>query len=643
MPNLEFPQMVSPDDFPSKFSTRFITTNEQARIAVQAMLQDDIVLFDTETQGLNPHKDKVLLVQLGSPRLGSFVFDARKVDVGKIVKPILENDKILKIGVNLLFDSKMVKQQYGIDLAAPIFDCQLAELTLTSGLYEGGEARKCASFKRLCEKYLHVDVDKEVRNEFIGMPWGTDISKKPHLINYAAMDVYYPAYVYRMQRSLLVEHGLVKALKLDMDLIPVIRDMELKGVKINASMWRNILAYIEGEKYALESKMHKMINKKIKAAVLWEDAQVVNISSAIQMRDVLNKHFGYELESTAYDNLLEVSTGDKNSLVDMLLEYRGYDKLLTSYGKELLEKIDSGTKRLHPAFFTLGAAQTGRFSSSSPNAQNLPTQVFDIDGNKVSMRDCFIPEKGYKYVIADYSAQEVRIAAHRFKEPLLEAAYREGKDAYKVVGSMMFGVPYNDINKHSKERKRAKVIVLGSNYGGGAGAIKKQCRQAGVFVTFPEAQDLLNKYRDTVSDMTANMNKFAKECLAKGYIDYGYGKKRFINHLISDLHKLDRNSKEYGEAEAQIKRLAKNTPVQGDAAIMTKIALLGIWKVILSNKWDACPVLVIHDEICVEAEDSIADQVKVALEVEMEKAFQEICPGFPNKVDANIFDRWQKE
>lgn len=980
MPNLDFPPMRGPAD--SQIPIHYIDTVSQARMCLDLLRKEDLLGVDTETTGLDPHTCKLFLVQVGNPRIGCYVFDARSLDIGTLLKDLLEDPKILKVLQNAVFDYKFLSHHYGIAMTH-IYDTMLAEMTITAGQYFGGEARKQAGLARQCAKYLKIDLNKELRDWFSKLPHDFNFATKPELIRYAALDVYYPLYIYRMQRDLLIDKELVKAVKVDFDLIPVISAMELHGVTINEKLWRRILAAVEEKFYAVERRIHILLNKKAKQGVLWDDAPVTNISSTKQILDALNDSFDYELQNTQYLTLLE---HQEDELIQNLLEYRALDKIRTAYGTELLDKINPVTKKMHPSYSSLGAAQTGRFciakgtpvetmrdlsvypeppkiedvrvgdyvycydnnlnitlrrvlragctgalpvirvhwegtghhhsgyldltathkvrlisgeyreagklcagdsilalhreigpvisrlyqtgikdplydhrvvfqaftgeqpevvhhldenrknnhisnlrgmprtehsrhhgtncpeerkrrrllglkkaqaasrsyrvgpdhpnwlgltkewmeevlwlhagkptcfrdvygidyetaqkymtlynidyhiiaenftkrgdlidydfyrkaktivrgkdmmkrlvemgigwvrwqriqekfegvpqpvnnhritkienlnmwypvynleveefhnfiaaelcvsnSSAAPNAQQMPTDSYDVGGKSVKIRDCFVASPGYKFIGADYSQQEVRVAAFEFKEPLLEEVYRADKDIYKTIASLIFSIPYDVLTKDSYERKLCKEVVLGSNYGGGAGVVRRSCLKAGLNLSLEEAQAHLRSYKETVPTMVNNMNAYAIKCLEKGVIEFGFGKKRFVHHLIHQMKEFKKNSEEYREIEAKVLRIAKNTRVQGNSAIMTKLALLGIWKRILNNKWDACPVLVVHDEIVVEAKEDCVHDVSSAVKEEMEKAFQIICPGFPNKVDVTISDRWIKD
>lgn len=639
MLNLNFPRMLSPDDPALIDQYHYITTDTHARMVADVLKKESVLGIDTETRGLNPKEDDIILFQIGNPN-GMYVVDASKVDI-RIFKDLLLDPSKLKILQNAVFDYKMLKHQYNLDIVN-IYDTQLAELVLTCGLYDK-DARKKASLLNLSKKWLNVDLNKAIRMDFTKLPKGFNLKSRPDLLLYAALDVYYPIYIYLKQREVLINEELVRGAKFEFECIPSQAHLELGGVTIDTDKWKLLISAIEEQRYLLQSKILKIINKRTPQRVLWEDAPGINIDSQVQLVRQLRK-MGYPVTNTKHRTFMELQ-GDP--LIDLLIKYRKFHKLLKAFGQTILNKI-APDGRLYTNFNQLGAPMTSRQSSSNPNLQQIPNTDFDLPGGKGKgrIRDCFIATPGHKFVLGDYSQQEVRVAGHIFKEPILYANYLADKDLYRTTASLVLDVPYDDIDKNSMERKLFKVIVLASNYGGGPNVIIGQLLESGVTISFDEAREQLKAYRELFTTMNTNMEKLVKISRSRGYVQFALGKKRYLRHMLSQLKKIeDKQSKEYRKLKQRIERIIKNTPVQGTAAVMTKAAVRYIYEEIVKNNWDAKIVLVVHDEIVLEVKDDpvLIEIVGKALKDCMERAFDEFCHGFPNKVDIKVVDKWEKE
>lgn len=627
--------MKKPED---DFEFKYITTLPQAKMAAEVLRREDVILVDTETTGLQPHTSNVHLVQIGNP---NFMFVVNAFDKANVAvfKDVLESKSKLKVLQNAVFDYKMLKYHFDIELNN-MYDTMLAELLLTSGFYGSDEARKHASLAALTKKYLNIELEKTIRMDFTKIPHGFDFSTRPDLLKYSALDVYYPAYIYKMQRSYIIEKGLADAARFEFDLIPVCGGMELAGVAIDVDLWRKFIQDVEVKYYKVQNKINRIFNRHTAQKVLWADAEIVNISSPKQVLNVLNR-MGIPVTDTDHYTFLEYQDVE---IIKLLLEYKRYDKLINAYGETILNKIDPKTNRLHVSFNQLGASATSRMSSNNCNLQQVPTAPINLeDGRSVSLRDCFVPKAGYKFVAGDFSQQEVRIAGHFYDEALLWAAYKEEKDVYRMLASIVFNRPYEDIDKKSFERTLCKTIVLASNYGGGPGVLQRNLLETGIKITEKDAKKYLDKYNDAFPDLNENMSKWIKKCMTKGYVEYNRGRKRFIGHMIHTLNSLRDKPDEYNELRGKIYRRIKNTPIQGNGADMTKSAMLRIWKALKENCIDGNLCLAAHDELVLEVREDQTELAAKLLKQSMEDAFQEVCPGFPNTTSTTVMDKWEKD
>jgi DNA polymerase-1 len=275
------------------------------------------------------------------------------------------------------------------------------------------------------------------------------------------------------------------------------------------------------------------------------------------------------------------------------------------------------TGRIHPDFNQIGA-DTGRFSCTNPNIQQIPATS--------DFRQCFIPAPGYKLVTCDYSQAELRILAQLSQDPAFVEAFQSGGDLHRLTASQMFQVPPDLVDK--KQRSAAKVINFGLAYGRGPAALGVQ-----LGVSTEEAKSLIDQYFKAYAGIQRWLDHAGKEAVRKGYSITLLGRKRYYAPL--DTHDPDYNKK-----RASIERQGKNSPIQGANADMTKLALIGLHEAL--QGYDARVVNTVHDEIVVEAKEDQAEAVCTIVEHEMVKAGQQLLTLVPVVADAKIADFWSK-
>ncbi|MDP2735704.1 MAG: DNA polymerase A family protein, partial [bacterium] len=305
-------------------------------------------------------------------------------------------------------------------------------------------------------------------------------------------------------------------------------------------------------------------------------------------------------------------------LAKLLLEYRGYEKIITSFGENLLSKINPKTGRVHPDYMQIGA-DTGRFACSNPNLQQIPSESL--------FRECFIASPGYQLVIADYSQIELRLMAELSGDAVFVGAFKEDQDLHTLTASQMFGIPIDQVSK--EKRFQAKSINFGLMYGRGARSLAVQ-----LGVSEDEALKLLQKYFSRYGKVRDWLNQASKEAVRLGYSRTLGGRKRYYPKI---------NPGDPG-AERQIsyiERQGKNTPIQGASADMTKYALVYIRERLRKEGLDATPIHTVHDEIVVEARADQAKKTAKLLEEEMMRAGERFLKKVPVKVDAVVSDIWE--
>jgi len=569
----------------------------------------DTIAVDTEADKLDPYLANLILIQIGTPER-AYIFDAQKIKDFSPLKRLFESKKPLKILQNAKFDYKMLKVQTGLELVN-IYDTFLAERILTCG-----ESRGVSSLLALGQKYLHLELDKDWESyDWEGVARSGNITER-HL-KYAALDVLVLFPIFKKQFQQLKSDNLLEVAKLEFACCPVVAEMEIHGSYIDQEKWRRNIRELEQKR----DKVRKRIQNELRP--LYETTQtdlfgnhvdVVNLNSPVQILAAFEK-VGIDIPSTGEAVLKKVN----HPLAKMLLEYRSYEKLITAFGANLLEHIHPKTGRLHPDYMQIGA-DTGRFSCSKPNLQQIPKES--------EFRGCFVAPRGRRLVTADYSQIELRILAEMSGDPALIKAFESGKDLHTFTASQMFSIPEEKV-RHDVERFQAKSINFGLMYGRGARSLAAQLK-----ITDSQAESLLNKYFSQYKQVKKWLDRVAKEAVQKGYSKTMLGRRR--------IHpKPEPGEPGYDRIISSIERKGKNTPIQGTSADMIKYALVFLWRRLRKEKLDAFPIHTVHDEIVVEAAEEDAERVKTVLVEEMKRAGELMLKKVPVVVDAEVSDVWE--
>jgi DNA polymerase I-like protein with 3'-5' exonuclease and polymerase domains len=560
---------------------------------------------DTETTGLDPYSVKLLLIQVATPQK-VYVIDVPRVNPLPL-KPLLESPRILKLLQNAKFDYEILRHLAGIEVCN-LFDTMLAERLLTAGRYG---ARSETGLKALSRNYLGIVMDKTARKGFIGAV-GDQYLESAQLL-YAARDVEVLFGIWRQQAALLRKEKLEKVAQLEFQCVPAVGDMELAGVAVDVARWRLILEGVAVQRDQAAAELTALLDEVMPQRTMF-GVSSINLNSNQQLMEVFRR-LGVELEDTSEATLTKVQAA--HPAVAKLLEYRTHEKTLSAFGEHILGLINPATNRIHPDFQQYGA-DTGRFSCTKPNVQQIPATS--------DFRSCFIAAPGYKLVTCDYSQAELRILAELSEDPGFVSAFVSGGDLHAITASQMFNVPLEQVTK--TQRSAAKSINFGLAYGRGAGSLALQ-----LGVSPDEARALIETYFKAYRGVQKWLDGAARQGVTKGYTTTLLGRKRYYDVPAQ-------TDPDYRSKIASIERQAKNSPIQGGNADMTKIALVYLREAL--QGLDARVVNTVHDEIVVEAAEGIAEQVKHIVEFQMIRAGQEILRHVPVVADAAIGDYWKK-
>ncbi|MBN1162383.1 hypothetical protein JXA34_01410 [Patescibacteria group bacterium] len=601
----------------------YVTSLDQANVALEALEKERVVGVDVEANSLDPFSIILFTVQIGTPTI-SYIFDARKLDLEKFerFKSLLENPKTTKLLMNAKYDYKVLKAQLGINMRN-LYDVMLAELVLNAGI-----GRKFYSLKYLASKYVQVIMDKDTRDKFIKMTKRSNLSED--LLRYGAMDTLVLFPIFEQQIVKLKEEKLINVAKLEFAAVRVVGDMELRGIYIDSKRWKDIIKNLEDKRNIYAVQFQEIIrpyyNYKL-VDLFGNVGNAININSQTQLMDLFNNRLNFNIPSTG-DSIL--STVD-HPVAEVLRNYRKYEKLVSAFGISLLAKLHPKTKRFHPEFNQMGTA-TGRFSCNNPNLQQIPRNT-----EEAPFRECFNPAKGYKLVTADYSSFEMRILAELSNDAKMLKALNEGLDIHSYTASLMFNKPYSaDFkNKYPDLRQIAKPIGFGLMYGmGPIGLVSTLEMQTGTVISKDIAEDYMEKYFASYPSVRDFLETTAKRAVQRGWSMTPAGRKRWFNIP-------DKDDPDYRRKIAQIMREAKNHPIQGTNADAIKFALVYISDRLEKEGVDGGITHTVHDEIVCEIREDQAEDWALIQSEEMVRAAELFISKVEVTSEPFVGDVWE--
>ncbi len=440
------------------------------------------------------------------------------------------------------------------------------------------------SMSRLCTQY--------------GVPEGNSIQEKS--ITVAALnDILYDNIHQTGSATVLTD--------IEIPLATVLVAMEREGVKLD----------IDGIKAFGEEISEKA--EKISREIYEYAGYEFNIGSPKQLGSVLFEKLklsSAKKTKTGYSTNAEVleSLMDKHPIIPLIAEYRALTKLQNTYVTGLL-KVVGEDGRVHSTFKQT-ETRTGRISSAEPNIQNIPVRT--PLGRE--MRRFFTAKDGYLLVDADYSQIELRVLAHISGDEIMKKAFLDGVDIHTVTASQVFNQPIEWVTPDL--RSKAKAVNFGIVYGIGAFSLSKD-----IGVSMTKASEYIRAYLSKYSGIAHYMDKTVAKARHDGYVETMFGRRRYIKELAAK----NKNLQSFGE------RVAKNTPIQGTAADIIKIAMIKVYNRLKESGLDARLILQVHDELIVEAKEDCAEKVALLLKEEMENA---VKLTVPMTVDVNIGKTW---
>ena len=532
------------------------------------------------------------------------------------LKEVLEDEEIQKIGIHLSRDYILLKQE-GITLKGINFDAKIAAYVLNP-------TDNKLAIENIAEQYLEISCEEIL---------GKDEPKKPEQINlFDSMGItdesdninkekaekeknrsaLYVYIIWRLSEVMMPKIKEIGALEL-------FQNIEIPTITVLANMQWNGMHADEEELNQFGKELKENLEKKTK--IIYEMAgEEFNINSTKQLGEILFEKMklpvikktknGY---STDVDVLEKLRSEDP--IIGQILEYRQYMKLNSTYVEGLKPYINPKDKRIH-SFFHQTITATGRISSTEPNLQNIPTR-FEL-GKQV--RKIFKPEEGKVYIDADYSQIELRVLAHISEDEHMIQAFQNGEDIHKQAASKVFKTPIEEVTK--EQRSNAKAVNFGIVYGISDFGLAEQ-----LGISRKLAKTYIDEYLEQYSGIKNFMNNITEQAKEKGYVETLFHRRRYIPELKSKNYMV----RQFGA------RAAMNTPIQGTAADIMKMAMISVQKQLEENKLKSKIVLQVHDEMMIEAPKEEAEQVKIIIKECMENV---ITLKVPLEVDISEAQSW---
>ena len=568
--------------------------------------------FDFETDSLSPvNANLVGLAITHREREGWYVplghsegTNLSEEEVLKALVPLLEDPQKEKVGQNIKYELVILFSR-GYRVEGPLFDTMVASYLLNPGKRSHGLdelALEYLGYRTITYKEIAGKGKKEIPFAQVQLQQARD---------YACEDADITLRLKHILEEQLKKEGLTELFQqLEMPLVPVLARMELAGVKVDrvkleamAEVLKNQIHNLEREIYRLAGETFNINSPRQLAQILFEK---------LKLKPLRKTKTGY---STDVEVLAQLSL--EHPLPEKVLEYRQLTKLKSTYVDGLIKMINPRTGRIHTSFNQTVTA-TGRLSSSEPNLQNIPvrTEVGRM------IREAFVAEGDYLLLSADYSQIELRILAALSRDEKLVEAFKEGEDIHNRTACELFNVTPQEVTPDL--RRRSKVVNFGIIYGMSPYGLSQELK-----IPVEEAADYIQRYFQRYPGVKEFIDRLIEEAQKKGFVSTILGRRRFIPELFSS----NRNTRELG------KRYAINTPIQGSAADIIKLAMIKIDRYIQERGLKSRMILQVHDELLFE----VAPQEMEEVPKKVKEIMEGVYPlGVPLVVHMGTGKNWEE-
>ncbi len=570
-----------------------VDTKEKRNDLLKQLAAQKIISFDTETTGLDAHQAELVGLAFSFKEQEAYYIpfpeDQQKTkDILSEFKPILEDSTITKIGQNIKYDMIMLKW-YGVDVQGGLEDTMILHY-----LVEPDLRHKLDYLSEAYLKYKMVPI-----TDLIGKAGKNQLTMRDieveKVVEYAGEDADITFQIHQTLQSKIEEEKVEEIYKkIEEPLIQVLCSMEYEGVRIDPEFLNNYSKVLASQ---IEEKQQKIFKK---AGVEF------NIASPRQVGQVLfeNLKIPYRWRKTSsgqYSTDVEKLTelARDHEIINDILEFRKFAKLKSTYVDTLPTLINPKTGRIHTNYNQSRAA-TGRLSSERPNLQNIP--IKNDAGREI--RKSFIPrDENHILIAADYSQIELRLIAEISKDEAMMDAFIQGNDFHRATAAKVYNVPYEDVTP--EQRRNAKTVNFSITYGAGSTNLSRQLN-----IKRSEAKELIVNYFAQFQGLKKYMDDTVEFARENGYVQTLLGRKRKLRDINS------RNNLARSNAE----RMAINTPIQGTAADMIKLAMIDVQAEMKKQNLKSKMIMQVHDELVFDAHKDEVELLSKIIEDKMSNA-----------------------
>jgi DNA polymerase-1 len=594
---------------------RTVLEKKDFQALVNTLASSDEFCFDTETTSLDPMQAELVgisfavqphqayYIPLGHTHPGAPTQIALDHAIATL-KPVMENPLIRKIGQNIKYDL-LVLGHYGLQVNGISFDTMIASYLLNPGKPSHGMdalALEYLNYKTITYAEVTGSGKKQIGFAEVDVPTATRYSCEDADITLRLKQALAPKLRDQSLEKLFVE--------IEMPLMEVLADMERVGVKINADLLKHMSKKLGTETKRIEQNIYELAGTEFNINSPKQLAEILFVK--LKLTPTKKTKTGFSTNMDVLEELASV-----HPLPAEILKYRTLAKLKSTYIDALPLMINPRTGRLHTSLNQTVTA-TGRLSSSEPNLQNIPIRT--SVGREI--RQAFIAERDASLLSADYSQIELRVLAHMSGDPALIKTFQNNEDVHTRTASEIFGLTPDEVT--SEMRRKAKAVNFGLIYGISAFGLAQD-----IGVSNSEAKRYIDNYFARYPNVRAFIDRTVHDAKTNGYVSTLFSRRRFIPELSSSSVAV----RNFGE------RMAVNTPIQGTAADLIKLAMINIHKRLAREKLGSKMILQVHDELVFEVPDREIDKLKTLVKDEMEGV---LTLSVPIRVDMGVGKNWDE-
>lgn len=574
-----------------------VDTPEKRTALIKDLLMQKVIAYDTETTGIDAHKAELVGLSFSwEAGKAYYVPTPEDIDEAKAIVAefavVLTNPEIEKVGQNIKYDNIMLKW-YGVDVAGPMFDTMIAHY-----LCEPDLRHKLDYLTEAYLEYKMVPIEKLIGKRGKNQLTMRDVPLDK-IVEYAGEDADLTLQLMPTLTELLRENESEEVYRnIEEPLIKVLEEIEYNGVRINPKFLADYSVELGERIHDVKTEIYKQAGSEFNIGSPRQVGQILFDRLEIPYRWRKTSSGQY---STDVEKLNELAP--KHDIIQHILEYRKLSKLKSTYVDALPLLINPRTGRVHSNFNQARAA-TGRLSSDNPNLQNIP--IRDEAGREI--RKAFEPrDKDHILLAADYSQIELRLIAEISQDQAMMEAFIAGNDFHRATAAKVYDVPYDEVT--ADQRRNAKTVNFSITYGAGSTNLSKQLE-----ISRSEAKDLIDNYFEQFSGLKKYMDDTVAFARENGYVQTKLGRRRSLRDIDS------RN----GMLRSNAERMAINTPIQGTAADMIKIAMINIHKALKDGNYKTKMIMQVHDELVFDVHRSELEEIKTLVEDLMKNALPDL-------------------